>query len=249
MTDKIISINLVASCGFSIELEDNALELEIITIGDLSTQSIKELKEHLKNELGNDSIPTNLKFIIPQINIKDQQDYTIAKIANLVDELFPHYHCNPNNIYRVLIDELHRKGIVTYDYNNWNDLLNRKALTSEKVKSTIKTHTSLPQNAQLQEDIHHISNEIGLSFIEKKALRKKIERIHIERIGFPSSLSIFIKNAIIIELKHHGFSINSDIKQIIKNVETTLNKSIKDKIGSAFDIKAAIIYEVIMSDL
>ena len=247
--DKITTINLVASCGFHIDQIDNDLKLEIIRVGDLSPKSIKDIKNALKNELGNDLIPPNLKFVVPKFYIKGQQEYAIAKIAELVNGLFPNSHCNPGHIYRILIDELHRKGIVSYDFTKWDDLLIQKALTSEKVQNTIQTHTSLRQNDQLLEDLNQISNELGISYLEKKSLKKIIERIHIERVGFPSALSIAIKKAITRELEAIGISFKSDIKNLIEEVGNKLSRSIKEKIGSNLEVKAAIIYEIIVSDI
>ena len=247
--DKIISINLIASCGFHIDQIDNGLELEIISVGDLSPKSIKDIKNALKLEIGNDIIPPNLKFVVPKFHIKGQQEYSIAKIAELVNELFPNSHCNSGNIYRILIDELHRKGIVSYDYTKWDDLLNQKALTSKKVQNTILTHTSLRQNDQLLDELNQICNELGFNYLEKKYLKKIIERIHIERIGFPSALSIRIKKAITEELEDIGISFKSDINIIIEEVENKLSQSFKKIIGSNLEVKASIIYEILVSEI
>lgn len=245
---KISSVNLVASCGFKIDLLDNDLNLQIIRIDDLSTASIDQIKKALKEELGTDLIPESLQFVIPNFHNQGQQEFAIGKIAELVEKLFPESHCNARNIYRILIDELHRKGIVTYDYNKWDELLEKKALTPQKVHSTILTHTSLPKRDQLFEDLNHILNEIDANFIERKALRKAIERIYIERIGFPSTLSLRIKKVIKEKLKMTTHS-SSDISSIISDVEDSLDISSKASIGSDLDVKAFIIYEILVSDL
>ena len=246
-SDKIESINLVASCGFSLELKNKGLDLEIITIGDLSENSIKTLKTALQSELGNNHLPSNIRFIIPKLHIQGQQDLVIAKIADLVDRLFPDSHCNAVKIYRTLIDELHRKGCVSYDYTKWDDLLNNKALTSEKVKQTIHTHTSVQVNEQLMRDFELIASELGLNFLEKKPLRNSIERIYLERM-YPSSLAIAVKRKIGDALKKAGFGVNLDINLLITDVENLLGDSIKNKIGLAHDVKATIIYEIITGD-
>lgn len=247
--DKITTINLVASCGFKIDQIDNGLDLEIISVGDLSPKSIMDIKNELKNELGNDLIPPNLKFVVPKFHIKGQQEYAIAKIAELVNELFPNSHCNSGNIYRILIDELHRKGIVPYDYKKWDDLLIQKALTSKKVQNTIQTHTTLLQNEQLFDDLNQICNELCINYLEKRSLKKIIERIHIERVGFPSALSIRIKKGITRELEIIGISFDSEIKNLIEEVENKLSWSLKEKIGSNLEVKASIIYEILVGDI
>jgi hypothetical protein len=96
---KITTVNLVASCGFKIEQIDNDLELEVIRIGDLSPKSIEDMKKALESEIGTDFIPQNLRFVVPKIHIKGQQEFAIAKLAELVNELLPNSHCNAVNIY------------------------------------------------------------------------------------------------------------------------------------------------------
>lgn len=214
----------------------------------MSPKSKKEIKEALKKEIGSDLIPPGLKFVIPKFHIKGQQEYAIAKIAGLVDELFPDSHCNAVNIYRILIDELHRKGILSYDYTKWDDLLAQKALTSNKVRSTILTHTSLRNNYQLLEDLDQICSELGFNFMEKRSIKKSIERIHLERIGFPSAFSVRIKKVISDKLKTIMSSV-TDINKVIEEVESKLTKSFKDSIGSYLEVKALIIYEILVSDI
>lgn len=247
-TNKIDYINLVASCKFDLDLDlNNELELEIITIGDLHKNSIDKLKVALLSEIGNRELPPNIRFIVPKLHIQEQQEQVIGKVAELVEYLFPNSHCNSVNIYRTLIDELHRKGCVTYDYTKWDELLNNKALTSEKVKRTIQTHTSVQVNEQLMRDFELIASELGLNFLEKKPLRNSIERIYLERM-YPSSLAIAVKRKIGDALKKAGFGVNLDINLLITHVENLLSDSIKNKIGLAHDVKATIIYEIITGD-
>jgi hypothetical protein len=248
-SDKLSSINLVASCGFSFELKQEGLDFEVIRVGDLSEDSIKELKLALNNELGSDEIPPNLRFVVPKLRIESQQDLMIAKIAGLVDELFPGCHCSAVNIYRTLIDELHRKGGVAYDYAMWDDLLKNKAITSDEVKNAINTHTSVRDYSEIFNDFESITSEIGLKFLEKKELRRRVERLNIDRIGFPSSLFISIRNDVREALEKSGFCLSSDISSLLSEVCDSLGESTKKKIGSDLDVMARIIFEIITSEI
>ncbi len=246
--DKIESINLVASCGFSLQLKCEELDLEVITIGDLHKNSIDKLKTALHSEIGNSELPPNIRFVVPKLQIQEQQRQVIGKVAELVEYLFPNSRCNSVNIYRTLIDELHRKGCVTYDYTKWDELLNNKALTSEKVKRTIQTHTSVHGNEQIMRDFDSIASELGLNFLTKKPLRNSVERIYVERMN-PSSLAITIKREIGKALKNANadVGISPDINLLIVNVEKLLSDSIKNIIGLPHEVKATIIYEIITS--
>ncbi|WP_303905025.1 DUF4297 domain-containing protein [Thiohalomonas denitrificans] len=115
-SNRLSTVNLVATCGFNIALIDNALNLDVITVGDMSEKSIKALKLSLSEELGSDVFPDSLRFVVPSLSITNQQDSVIGKISTLISDIFPGSHCNAEYIYRMLIDELHRKGAVTYDY-------------------------------------------------------------------------------------------------------------------------------------
>lgn len=117
--DRITEIGLVSSSGFSFDQKDNRLKLDIITSGDLSVECLSGLTEKLKAELGIVIFPENLKFIVPKIKLENQEEFVIARFAELVNDIFPNSHCNAVNIYRAVIDEIHRKGRNTYDFTVW----------------------------------------------------------------------------------------------------------------------------------
>ena len=248
-SSKVSTINLVASCGFNIDLIDNNLNLEIITIGDLSKKSVSDLQKAIITELGIGSFPDNLRFIVPQLSIVSQQDTLIGKIASLVSSIFPGSHCNAENIYRILIDDLHRKGEVHYDYTKWDDLLEKKALTSTQVKKTISTQVSLQDIQSIINDVNEIAKELKLNYIEKKSLRQSIERIHIKTIGFPTSLSIKVRKNIYSSLLKVSNIESKDIDTIIREVETAIPNTLKSDLGSTDNVRNNIIYQIIMGDI
>lgn len=244
-SDRLSSINLVASCGFSFDLREKRFDFEVIRVDDLSDNSIQKLKAALEKELGSDKLPNNLRFVVPKLAIEGQQDLVIAKIASLVEHLFPGSHCSAVNIYRTLIDEIHRKGCVSYDYSKWDELLKNKALTSSEVKNAINTHTSYKSASVVLDDFESISSEMGLKFLEKKELKLIVDRLNMERIGFPSSLYLSIQGDVKDALKQAGFCSSSDMTSLVNAVIQNLSDSTKKKIGSEVDVKARIIYEII----
>jgi len=245
---KITTINLVASCGFSLDQLDNSLNLEVLTIGDLSDTAKKDLRGKLNDELGIDDIPENLRFIIPALGLKDQQDSVIGKISKLISDVFPNSHCDATSIYRALIDELHRKGVISYDYNKWDDLLKNKALTSPKVTEAINVNITLPDIKEMLGEASEIATEIGLTYLQKKQLRKSIEKIHIESVGFPTSLRLRIRKSIskalgLVKTK------TSDMNSLLAEAAESLSKDLKNEIGNNDDVRNHIIYEVITGDV
>jgi hypothetical protein len=247
-TSKITTINLVASCGYSLDQSDNNLYLEVLTAGDLSEPEKKDLKEKLSIELGVDDIPENLRFIVPTLGLKDQQDSVIGKISKLISDVFPNSHCDATNIYRALIDELHRKGVVSYDYNKWDDLLEKKALTSPKVTEAININVTLPVIERLLDEANEIAKEIGLTYLRKKQLKKNIEKIHIESIGFPTSLRLKVHKSIC-EALSCTKTRTTDLNNLLTQVSESLPKDLKNEIGNIDDVRDHIIYEVITGDV
>ena len=245
---KIDTINLVASCGFNLDQLNNSLNLEVLTIGDLSDSSKKGLTEKLSSELGLDDIPENLRFIVPTLGLKDQQDSVIGKISKLISDIFPNSHCDATNIYRTLIDELYRKGGISYDYNKWDDLLENKALISPKVTEAINVNITLPDIKKLLDEANEIATEIGLTYLQKKRLRKNIEKIHIESVGFPTSLGLKVRNTIREALSCIKTG-TSDLNNILAEVFEYLPKDLRREMGSNDDVRDYIIYEVIAGDV
>lgn len=243
---KVLTISFVASCGFNFDLNDNGLNLEIITLSDLSEKSILDLTNALQKEISISSLPDCLRFIIPDLNISNQQDTVIGRISLLISEAFPDSHYEPTNIYRILIDELHRKGVVAYDYNKWDDLLTKKAITSQKVTQAINAYVTPKDLKVIKEDVSQIANDLQMPYIAKKQMVKDIENIHLKAIGFPSSLSLKIRNSIDSAIDSLGRYDKMDIKELIESVEGSLSKKLKKEIGSISDVRNHIIYRIIM---
>lgn len=246
---SISTVNLVASCGYNIDLIDNSLNLDVITVGDLSEKSVDDLKSSLKKELGSDVLPDNLRFIIPSLSITDQQDSVIGKISTLISDIFPGSHCNAEYIYRTLIDELHRKGAVSYDYSKWDDLLENKALTSTKVTKAISAHVSLQDIQAVLTEASKIAEELGLTYIQQKRMRKNIEGIHIQSIGFPTSIKLKVSESIRLAITSVASKKSIELIDIISGVESLLPDKTKAHIGSNEIVRDHIVYEIITGDV
>ncbi|CAM4444870.1 DUF4297 domain-containing protein [Vibrio agarivorans] len=187
---RITEIGLVASNGFNLDQENNELKLDIISVGDLSETCTRELADKLDLELGSSQIPSNLKFIIPTIQIANQREYVITKFADLVDSLFPNGFCNAVSIYRAIIDEIHRKGIVKYDFPDWERLVDEKSLTSYTVKDVIAVNTKHSSTDRMIDDLSSLRDELCWSFSTFKGYRRRIEKLLIQRTGMLSAFEL-----------------------------------------------------------
>lgn len=139
--DKLNSLDLVATCGFNLPPKTDGLKLSIISIGDLHDDCVKDIQAAIDKELGTYPIPKTLRFITPDLPASGFQDAAIGRISKLVDMKAPGAKCNASTIYRVLIDDLHRKGTVAFDFTEWNNLVKNKGTTQRDVERVISSYT------------------------------------------------------------------------------------------------------------
>lgn len=190
---RITEIGLVSSSGFSFDQKDNKLKLDIITSGDLSVDCLSGLTGKLKSELGIDIFPENLKFIIPKIKLENQEEFVIARFAELVNEIFPNSHCNAVNIYRAIIDEIHRKGQNTYDFTMWEKMVEDKSLTSHTVKDVIAVNTTSPKFEDFEKDFEYLAkSDMTWNTLTYRKMVKKIKQIYLRRVGYASAFDMNI---------------------------------------------------------
>ncbi|MDF2787636.1 MAG: hypothetical protein K0S80_734 [Neobacillus sp.] len=190
---RITEIGLVSSSGFSFDQKDNKLKLDIITSGDLSVDCLSGLTGKLKSELGIDIFPENLKFIIPKIKLENQEEFVIARFAELVNEIFPNSHCNAVNIYRAIIDEIHRKGQNTYDFTMWEKMVEDKSLTSHTVKDVIAVNTTSPKFEDFEKDFEYLAkSDMKWNTLTYRKMVKKIKQIYLRRVGYASAFDMNI---------------------------------------------------------
>lgn len=190
---RITEIGLVSSSGFSFDQKNNKLKLDIITSGDLSVDCLSGLTGKLKSELGIDIFPENLKFIIPKIKLENQEEFVIARFAELVNEIFPNSHCNAVNIYRAIIDEIHRKGQNTYDFTMWEKMVEDKSLTSHTVKDVIAVNTTSPKFEDFEKDFEYLAkSDMKWNTLTYRKMVKKIKQIYLRRVGYASAFDMNI---------------------------------------------------------
>ncbi|HBA7796018.1 TPA: DUF4297 domain-containing protein, partial [Escherichia coli] len=151
------------------------------------------LTEKLKAELGIVIFPENLKFIVPKIKLENQEEFVIARFAELVNDIFPNSHCNAVNIYRAVIDEIHRKGRNTYDFTVWEKMVEDKSLTSHKVKDVIAVNTTSPKFEDFERDFEYLAkNDMKWNTLTYRKINKKIKQLFLRRVGHASAFDINI---------------------------------------------------------
>ncbi|PKL17121.1 MAG: DUF4297 domain-containing protein [Spirochaetae bacterium HGW-Spirochaetae-5] len=248
-TQQINEINLIATSGFNLDLKHPDIKYEKITIPDLTNSFIVKLEQKIKSEIQISTLPVNLQFIISDLpNIKFQET-VIGEISKLIHTLSPTPSFNPVDIYRILIDELRKKGIVTFDYNKWDDALEKKALTSIKVTEVINEFTSTIYEEKYQTYFQEIVTELKLNVINRDSLRKAFNRYKLQRLGNRSATKLSTSKKICTLINSFLKNSGDEIAEMIQYVNDNLPLKIKEQFQSKIEIDAAIIFEYIKDNL
>jgi hypothetical protein len=241
---RITEIGLVSSSGFSFDQRDKKLKLDIITSGDLSVDCLSGLTEKLKDELGIALLPENIKFIVPKIKLENQEEFVIGRFAELVNEIFPNSHCNAVNIYRAIIDEIHRKGQNTYDFTVWERMVEDKSLTSHKVKDVIAINTTSPKLEDFEKDFEYLAkNDMKWNTLTYRKINKKIKQLFLCRIGHSSAFDMNIMRIVQQALSSVSEEDFTETRDYIESVIVKAQElNIEDQVPEYDDILCEIIY-------
>ncbi|SEQ27891.1 protein of unknown function [Amphritea atlantica] len=192
--ERITTIGLVSSSGFSLAL-DKGLKLDVIKMGDIAEEDLATMTQSIHKELGIDILPGHLQFIVPEIQLRNQEDYVLSNFARLVDKLFPGALCNAVAIYRAVIDEMGRIGRLEYDYKDWARLIEKKSLTSTSLHQVITQHSRHPCVDDIKNDFDDLANDLCWKSKRKRSFKRELSLLALRRAGFMSALDIDITNS------------------------------------------------------
>ena len=245
-TERIKDINLVASSGFTAkDFQEKGISLNKICMSDIPDKTINNLIDKISKELNINYFPINLYFITSDIPDIGFQEFTLGKITSLVSKLFPTSLTQAENIYRPLIDELYRKGMVTIDFKEWDEVLKNKALTSITVNKIIHQFTERKEDKLVYAQLVDILEELELKTMVKSKWNKSFKRYYLQRIANKTLVQMEIKDAIQSQLNN----CNEEIQILIGLVKDNLSMSVIKNFQDDIDIKTAIICEYILGEL
>ncbi len=245
-SNVIASANLVATNGFSKAMVNNELELDEITISDIKLRSLVIFKKRILEELKLDECPINIRFIVPRLLPESHRESVIAGIVDLISSIYPNSQCDAVNIYRILIDELHRKGKVKYDYSKWDSLLKEKSLTSKTVQETIEAHSSVKGLGEIDNLANDLISDLALSFTKRRKLLRSISGYYTRKLT--NNSSFLLKFGLEVRSLYSQFQY-FDTKELIKEIENSLAENLKQNIENNDDLTAAIICEIAIGEL
>lgn len=247
-TDKILSINIVSASGFSLKLKDPKLKFEKIAVNDLDSGELQSIKDFLSDELEGNELPSNLNFVIPQLKEINHQTVVIGKISELISAMFPGSRWDSTNVYRSLFDDLLRKGQNSFDYQNWDDAIAKKALTSQQVTETVNAHTSHRDDGVFETRFQAIVYELGYSTIKCKNVRRGFDRHKNKMIGSRSQRQISYSQMIRKSIEANLPAIDENLAALIQLVSIDIIANSGGETKDENEMAGEIIYEFIASD-
>ena len=206
------------------------------------------MSDAITRELSSDSFPINLHFIVPDLPEKSFEQTIIGHITEVILKLYPGATINAQNIYRALIDELIRKGKLTFDFTNWDKFIKEKALTSLTVTQVINEHTNRKQDIKVYEELDSFMNDLGLKSLEKRNWKKSFERYYLQRVGNKATNQFDISSDIKTTISKYLPNSNDDITLLLSQAIDSLSEKTKKKFDNDMDIKCAILCELILED-
>lgn len=245
-SDKVLSINLVSVKEYSLKLNKDDIKLNSISPADLHVDTLKDLTDAIKAEIGIDPLPDKLRFIVSELSDKQFQEIVIAEISKVINNLFPGSNCNAVSIYTTLFDEITRKGVVTEDFPTWEGLIKNKALTSNTVSKVINQFTAVKDEALIQTKFTEIAIEMGLNVITRKNLERSFVRYRQGRLGNRSTLQIDTSKEIKFLIQKNESDGIENIEELLEKVISELSNTVSNQFSTKVDIEAAIICEFIM---
>lgn len=244
-------LNLVSANGFAFELKNPELSLKQLTLSDLSDDLKTKILNALRKELNDEKFefPANFCFVASDLSFVNYRDTILATIVHVISKSFPDSRSSPEDIYRVLIDELYSKGTVIYDLKQWENLLQSKALTSVTVAKVLNQFTNLRDDGVVQAKFETICAELGLNSITKRDLSQAFGRYRLNRTGNRSKTQIDVSkeiNEVIKTILDEGVS---SITGLLETGKNRLSEKAKLQLNTNNDIDAALILEYISNHL
>lgn len=245
-SDKIDKLNLVSTSGYSLKLKDPKLELKILSLTDIDQTEYDTIKKCLKAELGIDDIPKEIHFVKSDLTVNQFQKVLIGEISVLISRLYPDSKFNPNTIYQLLIDELNVKGQNTTDYTEWQDLIEKKSLTSATIQQVFENFTTTKSEVVINSEFTAIAQELSLSAMAVVSFRQEFDRYRANKLKNKNASQIDTSTKIKDLITKYKNSCGNQIATLITMVKADLPDKNKKQFLNDGQLDAAIVCEFLI---
>ncbi|HBE9117909.1 TPA: DUF4297 domain-containing protein [Citrobacter braakii] len=247
---KVRELNFVSTIGFNFSPKDG-LKLKSMGLSDLNSDDFSTITEALKIEVNRfELFPKEiLRFVCSDIPLQSYYEHTITKITDSVEVVFPNHSLKPKGIYRVLMDSLRIRGKDTFDYNKWDEVLEKKALTYNDIHNVVTKGISQENSKIDLESAKFIIDDLNIKALEKSRLLREINLYHL-RILSPSLAMLESQQNIQAVINNNRSEINNSITyELLLELKEQLPKDIVGLFDSDKSSISAIIYEIMLSDI
>jgi hypothetical protein len=248
--EKVTDLNFVSTIGFNFSPK-NDLKLKSISLSDLNSDDLMMITDSLKKEVNEfDSFPKEiLRFVYSDIPLQSYYEHTITRITDSVEVVFPKHLLKPKDIYRVLMDSLRIRGKDTFDYDKWDDVLVNKALTYNDIHNVVTKGISGGGSGVDLDAAKYIIDDLTVSGLEKGKLLKQVD-LYSLRVLSPSLAMLEAQKNIQKVIINNRCILEKDITfELLQDLRSQLQKNIVSLFDSDRLLIAAIIYEIISSEI
>ncbi|MCC3344555.1 dsDNA nuclease domain-containing protein [Psychrobacter sanguinis] len=223
--ENVKSICIVVSTGFNFKKTDlkTSTNLQIHRISDFNQGFLDELSKTLKAELGDEVDLSALEFHSSKLSVdfEGARHQLIGKVAEIMKRFFPNSYYQAEDAYIAIIDDLHKKGICSYDYQEWKDFIKNKGLKSDEILKVLHRSTNNDFD-KMRENFEDLADELEIKKgLTRNKIRNELQRIHQD---------VFNLNSMYISNVEEVDEIISNLNIAIDDVDNDLISEIVDKV-------------------
>lgn len=188
-SDKITKVNFVSTGGYSFALHKKGFKFDVISSGQLSEEESNKVAGCIANINGSSDFHKKLGFVVPDLPEKGFDLAVEGRISSLISKLAPGLKYDSNSIYDCIIRDLNRKGENSFDYENWDEAIRKKSVTSSQLSEVIEQHIGRKPDANLATELMQVLiDEYSLSSIARRPIVRGFNRYYSRRVSNRESL-------------------------------------------------------------
>lgn len=237
-SSRIKNLNLVASCGYNFKIKDGT-KISKININDIN--DTEGYKDKLINEMSIEELPDNLNFIDPELPPTTQRYAVIGRISDVLNEKHPKSNFNATTIYQAVFDEICKKGEKACDYKDWDEAIDKKAISSEKINKLIKDVVISPSLDTTQ--INDFLDELNLKARTRVKYHNRFRDILISN-STTSQKNIFLENNFK-PIFDKGYDLIEDTDELISYMKINSPEELFEQFIDEIDFQCTVIFYII----
>lgn len=237
-SSRIKNLNLVASCGYNFNIKEGT-KLSTINIDDID--DTKGYKNKLMSEMSLKELPKNLNFIDPEFPPTTQRLAVIGKISDVLNEKYPKSNFNATTIYQSVFDEICKKGEKACDYKDWNEALEKKSISSDKINNLIEDVVISPIIDTSKIDVY--LDELSLKARARQRYHNRYREVLIDN-NITSQRTIYLEKNLK-PIFNIGYDLIEDTAELIKYIKTNASDELIDQFLDEIDFHCTVIFYII----